>query len=131
MKKIFSEIITIGDEILYGHIIDSNAQWLSLELDKLGLTTKKRITVGDNEEIILKTLKESINNNHLIIITGGLGPTNDDLTKKCLTKFFKSKLVLNQEALEEIKNLFQSRSLKLTKKNKVFRMRYNKKAGSK
>jgi len=118
MKKIYSEIITIGDEILYGHILDSNAQWLSLELDKIGLTTKKRITIGDNEEIILKTLKESIINNHLIIITGGLGPTNDDLTKKCLTKFFKSKLVLNKEALEEIKNLFQSRNLELTKKNK-------------
>ena len=118
MKKIFSQIITIGDEILYGHIIDSNAQWLSLELSKIGLITQKRVTIGDNENDILQTLKESIINNHLIIITGGLGPTNDDITKNCLLKFFNTKLVLNKEAYEDIKKLFKNRNLEFTDKNK-------------
>lgn len=118
MKKIFSEIITIGDEILYGHILDSNAQWLSQELDKIGIITRKRVTIGDNEKDILKVLKESLIDNNLILITGGLGPTNDDITKNCFVKFFKTSLVLNNEALLEIKKLFKERNLKLTEKNK-------------
>ena len=117
MKKIFCQIITIGDEILFGHILDSNAQWLSFELDKIGVITKKRVTIGDNKKDILETLKNSINKNDIIIMTGGLGPTNDDITKNCLSEFFNSKLTLNEEALNDIKNLFKKRNLELTKKN--------------
>ena len=117
MKKVFCQIITIGDEILFGHILDSNAQWLSFELDKIGVITKKRVTIGDNKKDILKTLKNSINSNDIIIMTGGLGPTNDDITKNCLSEFFNSTLTLNEEALNDIKNLFEKRNLELTKKN--------------
>ena len=117
MKKVFCQIITIGDEILFGHILDSNAQWLSFELDKIGVITKKRVTIGDNKKDILETLKNSINKNDIIIMTGGLGPTNDDITKNCLSEFFNSKLTLNEEALNDIKNLFEKRNLELTKKN--------------
>ena len=117
MKKIFCQIITIGDEILFGHILDSNAQWLSFELDKIGIITKKRVTIGDNKKDILETLKNSINSNDIIIMTGGLGPTNDDITKNCLSEFFNSTLTLNEEALNDIKNLFEKRNLELTKKN--------------
>ena len=117
MKKILCQIITIGDEILFGHILDSNAQWLSFELDKIGVITKKRVTIGDNKIDILKTLKSSINKNDIIIMTGGLGPTNDDITKNCLSEFFNSKLTLNEEALGDIKDLFKKRNLELTKTN--------------
>ena len=83
--------------------------------------TVKEITqleeVKDNKKDILKTLKNSINSNDIIIMTGGLGPTNDDITKNWLSEFFNSTLTLNEEALNDIKTLFEKRNLELTKKN--------------
>ena len=82
MSEIYCEIITIGDEILYGHILDTNAKWLSKNLNELGVKTNKISTIGDNYIQIKEVLQSSIKENDIIILTGGLGPTNDDITKK-------------------------------------------------
>jgi nicotinamide-nucleotide amidase len=79
-----AEIITIGDEILYGQITDTNTQWISAELDKIGIKTVRKSSVGDTEEAILEIFEESSKRADLVIVTGGLGPTKDDITKKTL-----------------------------------------------
>jgi nicotinamide-nucleotide amidase len=80
MDYIFADIITIGDEILYGQIVDTNSQWISAELDKIGVKIFRKTSVGDNKEEIINILKESEKRSHIILITGGLGPTSDDIT---------------------------------------------------
>jgi len=118
MSEIYCEIITIGDEILYGHILDTNAKWLSKNLNELGVKTNKISTIGDNYIQIKDVLQSSIKENDIIIFTGGLGPTNDDITKKCLNDFFKGKLVTDNYTLSHIKKIFKKRNLDLTKKNR-------------
>ena len=118
MSEIYCEIITIGDEILYGHILDTNAKWLSKNLNELGVKTNKISTIGDNYIQIKDILQSSIKENDIIILTGGLGPTNDDITKKCLNDFFKGKLVTDNYTLSHIKKIFKKRNLDLTKKNR-------------
>ena len=118
MSEIYCEIITIGDEILYGHILDTNAKWLSKNLNELGVKTNKISTIGDNYIQIKEVLQSSIKENDIIIFTGGLGPTNDDITKKCLNDFFKGKLITDNNTLFHIKKIFKKRNLDLTKKNR-------------
>ena len=118
MSEIYCEIITIGDEILYGHILDTNAKWLSKNLNELGVKTNKISTIGDNYIQIKEVLQSSIKENDIIIFTGGLGPTNDDITKKCLNDFFKGKLITDNNTLSHIKKIFKKRNLDLTKKNR-------------
>ena len=118
MSEIYCEIITIGDEILYGHILDTNAKWLSKNLNELGVKTNKISTIGDNYIQIKDILQSSIKENDIIILTGGLGPTNDDITKKCLNDFFKGNLISDKNTLSHIKKIFKKRNLDLTKKNR-------------
>ena len=118
MSEIYCEIITIGDEILYGHILDTNSKWLSKNLNELGVKTNKISTIGDNYIQIKDILESSIKENDIIIFTGGLGPTNDDITKKCLNDFFKGKLISDKNTLSHIKKIFKKRNLDLTKKNR-------------
>ncbi|MBX2947597.1 MAG: competence/damage-inducible protein A [Cyclobacteriaceae bacterium] len=118
MKKIFAEILAIGDELLYGQTLDTNSHWISGELDKVGIKVIRRTTVGDIEQEILTAFAEAENRADIILITGGLGPTSDDLTKPCLCKYFKCGLEINQEALAEITELFKSRGRELTELNR-------------
>ncbi|HEX8548825.1 MAG TPA: competence/damage-inducible protein A, partial [Cytophagaceae bacterium] len=118
MNDIFADIITIGDEILYGQITDTNSQWISAELDAIGIRTKRKSSVGDQKEEIIKILTEAEARSNIIIITGGLGPTNDDITKNTLCQYFNSPLVLHPEALEEVTKFFQSRGRELTEINR-------------
>ena len=106
MKNILAEIITIGDEILYGQIVDTNSQWMSTELDKVGIKIIRKTAIGDTENEILNMLKEAESRADIILITGGLGPTNDDLTKPCLVKYFDTKLVMNNDALKNLTSIF-------------------------
>ncbi|SNS86254.1 nicotinamide-nucleotide amidase [Ekhidna lutea] len=99
-------LISIGDEILYGQTLDTNAHWISGELDSLGIRVTKRITIGDTREEILSNLEEAENDADIILITGGLGPTSDDLTKPCLVEYFDTHLVRNEEMLNNVKRLF-------------------------
>ncbi len=118
MKTILAELLTIGDEILYGQIVDTNSQWMSVELDKVGIKVIRKTTVGDQEDQILTAFAEAENRADIILITGGLGPTSDDLTKPLLAKYFNCELQINEEALAEVTEFFVSRGRELTEMNK-------------
>ena len=100
-------ILTIGDEILYGQTLDTNSQWISAELDTFGFKVVHRATVSDKESDILRGLDDASSWADIILITGGLGPTADDLTKPCLAKYFDVALKSNPAALEELRTLFR------------------------
>lgn len=114
-----AEIITIGDEILYGQILDTNTQWISQELDKIGIKTVRKSSVGDAKEEIVRVLDEAQTRADLVLLTGGLGPTKDDLTKKILADYFGAALVLHAQALEDVTVFFQKRGRELTDINRT------------
>ncbi len=118
MKKILAELITIGDEILYGQIADTNSRWMSVELDQAGIKVIRKTSVGDQEEEILIAFAEAEKRADIILITGGLGPTSDDLTKPCLAKYFDCELKIHDEALAELTEFFASRGRELTDLNR-------------
>lgn len=101
-----AEIITIGDELLIGQVIDTNSAWIARRLNLLGIRVRQISSLPDEEEHILRGLQEAETRAELIIITGGLGPTKDDITKKTLCKYFNTQLRLDEEALENVKNIF-------------------------
>lgn len=119
MNSINAELLTIGDEILYGQIVDTNSQWMGVELSNMGIKVVRKTSVGDIESEILQALKEAEERADIILITGGLGPTNDDLTKPCLAKYFNCDLVMNEEALAEVTEFFKSRGRELTELNRL------------
>ena len=118
MENIVAEIIAIGDELLCGQTLDTNSHWISAELDKAGIPVKRRVTVGDQREEILKAFAEAEQRAQVILITGGLGPTPDDLTKPCLAEYFNCELKINEEALAEITEFFRRRGRELTELNR-------------
>ena len=115
MKEVLAELITIGDEILYGQTLDTNAHWMSGELDEIGVRVIRRTTCGDAEEEILLALREAEQRADIILITGGLGPTSDDLTKPCLAKYFDCDIIMNKQALAELESYMTSRGRGLNK----------------
>lgn len=118
MKKVLAELLTIGDEILYGQIVDTNSQWMSVELDKVGIKVIRKTSVGDQEDEILTAFAEAEKRADIILITGGLGPTSDDITKPCLAKYFNCELAIHEEALTEVTEFFKSRGRELTEINR-------------
>lgn len=107
MKNIYASIITIGDELLIGQVIDTNSAWMARQLNGIGIALKKRISVGDNEEEIREALDVESKDADVILITGGLGPTSDDITKKVLCNYFNGKMIVNENALQNVKYLFE------------------------
>lgn len=101
-----AEIITIGDEILIGQTIDTNSAWLGNRLNQYGIEVIHISSINDKEDSILTALQLAENRADVIIITGGLGPTKDDITKKVLAKYFNSELVQNEEAFKNIEHIF-------------------------
>ena len=97
-----AEIITIGDEILIGQIVDTNSAWLSQQLNLIGINVYQITSVSDNKDHIINALNEASSRVNLIIITGGLGPTRDDITKSTITGYFNSKLVSNPDVYKHI-----------------------------
>lgn len=118
MKPILAELLTIGDEILYGQIVDTNSQWMSVELDKVGIKVIRKTSIGDQEDEILTAFAEAEKRADVILITGGLGPTSDDITKPCLAKYFNCELKIHEEALAEVTEFFVSRGRELTETNR-------------
>src|ERR1043165_2582263 len=106
MKNVNASIITIGDELLIGQTIDTNSAFIGQELNKAGVWVKRRVAVGDVYEDIWNALDEESKGADIILITGGLGPTADDITKPLLCKYFGGKLVVNEDVLEHVKYLF-------------------------
>lgn len=107
MKKIHASIITIGDELLIGQVIDTNSSWIAQSLNKVGIQVKSRIAVGDNRADIWQALDETIEKSDLVLITGGLGPTADDITKPLLCDYFGGKMVMDQDTLAHVTHIFE------------------------
>src|SRR5437899_12889508 len=110
-------ILTIGDEILIGQVINTNSAFLGKKLFEAGVLAEKVISVPDDEKEILKEFRLAYKNYDIVAVTGGLGPTHDDITKKCIAKFFKSSLVADKKILHHIKQLFARRNVTLTEAN--------------
>ena len=112
-----AHIITIGDEILIGQTLNTNAAYIGSKLVDIQVFVKKSSVVADQEEEILKEFKLCWENNDLVVVTGGLGPTHDDITRQCVVKFFNTELVQNKDVLEDIKTMFVKRGREVTKLN--------------
>lgn len=112
-----AEIITIGDEILIGQIVDTNSAWLGSELSQVGVQVVQISSVSDNEAAIVEALNLAKNRAQLILITGGLGPTKDDITKHTLAKYFGSKLVTNEPVLQKLRDWFEKRGRVMSEMN--------------
>lgn len=110
-------IITIGDELLIGQTIDTNSAWMAEQLNALGIDVLRRVAVGDTREAILGTLDEELGRNDFLLITGGLGPTADDITKPLLAEYFGSKMVVNDEVLAHVKSIFEKRNRPMLESN--------------
>ncbi|HEX2787794.1 MAG TPA: competence/damage-inducible protein A [Ignavibacteria bacterium] len=112
-----AKVISIGDEILIGQIVNTNASFIAEKLYSIGIPVSKIITIGDNEQDLLDELKESEEKFDVTIITGGLGPTHDDLTKPVLLKYFNDELVIDEKVLKHVKKMFASRNVEMPKSN--------------
>lgn len=119
MRPVTAELLTIGDEILYGQIVDTNSQWMGAQLSDAGIKVVHKTTVGDVEQDILTAFAQAEQRADIILITGGLGPTSDDLTKPCLAKFFGCEMRIHEEALAEVTAFFVSRGRALTEVNRL------------
>jgi nicotinamide-nucleotide amidase len=116
--SILAELITIGDEILYGQTLDTNSHWISGQLDQMGIRVIRKTTIPDDRTEILTAFGEAEQRADVVIITGGLGPTNDDLTKPCLAEFFGVGMYRNAEALAELEDKFTRMGRELNQLNK-------------
>ena len=117
MKNIFAEVITIGDELLYGQTLDTNTQWIGQQLNLIGIKIIRKVAIGDAREEIISALDEASHRADIILITGGLGPTKDDITKKTLAEYFDSPISMHPQALADLKKLFAERNYPLTALN--------------
>jgi nicotinamide-nucleotide amidase len=114
-----ADILTIGDELLIGQVIDTNSKWIAEQLNAIGFTIRQITSIGDDKEQIVNTLDSIINKTDLVIITGGLGPTDDDLTKPTLAKYFNTELVIDNEVLLDIENFVKAKGgASLNERNK-------------
>jgi nicotinamide-nucleotide amidase len=107
MQTVNASIITIGDELLIGQTIDTNSAWIAHALNHIGIWEKRKVTVGDVWDDIWNALDEESSRSDIILITGGLGPTADDITKPLLCKYFGSKLIVNEQVAAHVKYLFE------------------------
>ena len=117
MNGIKTELITIGNEILSGNTVNTNASWLAAQLNLLGITVRWITVISDDHQEILRALKTATTRATLVISTGGLGPTPDDITKKALCEFFGSRLIQHEETLVHIRKLFEGRKLAMPATN--------------
>ena len=112
-------IITIGDEILIGQILDTNSRYISRALNSNGITVGERTSIGDNRTQIIETLDRALSNSEVVIITGGLGPTKDDITKTVLCQYFGDTLVRHQPTYDQVARFFERRGLPFTEINQA------------
>ncbi len=113
-----AEIITIGDEILIGQVVNSNAAWIGDVLTGLGIQVTRNISIADDCEEIVQILMETEDRADLVFLTGGLGPTSDDITKKTLAEYFNCQLTENEEALDRISTFLSRRNVEMNPLNR-------------
>jgi nicotinamide-nucleotide amidase len=117
MKEVQAAIITIGDELLIGQTVDTNSTWIAKELNNIGIWIRSKLAVGDSKEDIVLALQEASERHDIVIVTGGLGPTNDDITKTVLCEYFNTHLVVNEEARQNVINIFSKLNRPITETN--------------
>jgi nicotinamide-nucleotide amidase len=117
MNEVNATIITIGDELLIGQTIDTNSAFIAQELNKIGIWVKRRVAIADDKEAILTALAEEARTTDIIMITGGLGPTADDITKPALCQYFSSHLIVDESVLKNVTGIFQKLGRPLTERN--------------
>lgn len=101
----FAEIITIGDELLIGQVVDTNSAWMGQELNKIGIEVLRVVSIRDREDEIMEAIDTALRRVNVVLVTGGLGPTKDDITKQTLCKYFRTELVFNEEVFQNIKRV--------------------------
>lgn len=116
---ILAEIITIGDELLIGQVVDTNSAWMGQKLNEIGVKVKQITSISDDKTHILTTLAEAKKRADIILITGGLGPTKDDITKKTLCDYFNSELIFHEPSFKIIAEIFQSRGRVISETNRL------------
>ncbi len=117
MSIIAASIITIGDELLIGQTIDTNSAWIAKQLNKQGIDVLRRVAVGDEKHAITQALDDELSRASLVILTGGLGPTADDITKPLLLEYFGGKMRVDERTLNHVTNIFKKRSRPILERN--------------
>lgn len=113
------EIINIGDELLIGQVVNTNASQMAQKLNSHGFNVLATSIIGDNQNQIRKSLEIALKRADCVLITGGLGPTKDDITKKTLAEYFKSDLIIDKEVEEHVKSYFKRKQLPFTETNRA------------
>ena len=113
----FAELITIGDELLIGQVVDTNSAWMGRELNNIGIEVLRIVSVRDREEEILEAIDNAMKRANIVLVTGGLGPTKDDITKQTLCKYFNTELVFSEEVFENVKRVLAGK-IPMNKLNK-------------
>jgi len=116
-RPVIASILTIGDELLIGQTVDTNSAWMSQELNEIGVWVHRRVSVGDDREAIWQALDEESRQAQIILLTGGLGPTADDITKPLLCQYFGGRMVVDPDALANVKHIFEMLKRPLIERN--------------
>jgi len=114
----YAEIISIGDELLIGQTVNSNAAWMGQELNKIGIDVYQVSTISDDKNHIVNALNDALKRTKLVLITGGLGPTRDDITKYTLAEYFNSSLVQNKKVYNQVEKMLKKRSIPMNDQNR-------------
>ncbi len=114
-----TSIINIGDELLIGQVVNTNASTMSRLLTEAGMAVQRTVVVGDVYQDIWNAVDEAMRSSDAVLVTGGLGPTKDDITKKLLCDYFQSELVESEVALENVRRIFESRGYEMTPVNRA------------
>ena len=117
MDNAQASIVTIGDELLIGQTVDTNSAWLGSQLNQIGIWVRRRVAVGDKKDDILQVLEQEGHESNIVLITGGLGPTADDITKPVLCDFFGGTLVTHQPTKRHVEEIFRTRGLVMLQRN--------------
>lgn len=112
-------LINIGDELLIGQVVNTNASWMAAELEKNNIHVSRIVTIADDPDDIKRTLDAALPKSDVVLLTGGLGPTKDDMTKNVLNDYFGGKLVIHEETLREVTEFFKRRNLPMLEVNKL------------
>jgi nicotinamide-nucleotide amidase len=118
MEKVYASIITIGDELLIGQVIDTNSAWIAQQLNEAGILVKERLSVGDVWHDIWTALDTAASHSPIVLITGGLGPTADDITKPLLCEYFGGNLVMDEKVLAFVESIFQKMNRPMLERNR-------------
>ena len=107
--KVFAEIITVGDELLIGQVVDTNSAWMGKQLNQHGIGVKRITSIRDQADEITAAVDAALKEVDIVLVTGGLGPTKDDITKLSLCRYFKTELVFDEAVYQNIKRILAGR----------------------